>query len=362
MMFVNNKSPVWSSWSTSLPALARRHMTALCVVIGFSFLFTVISLFDGSYNLSWRWTSSPASSSTNASEEITTPQPLVANGMPLRIMCLGASVVKGEVSNGTYGFRKPLRDTLVSMGNPVNMVGSAQVGDMMDNDVEAHGGNRVDQVYEWATHSVPDMKPNLMILNVGSNDCLQHYDTENYYKRLDYFVNWLLNTSPRGTVLLSTLLTNTVKNMEPCVLDINEQMRTLYTILKSEGKRVVLAEMHYKFVPEGDTLERPQVHHITPDGTHPNDEGYGLMADIFMQSIREIDELGFFQEPEDNGIMSDGDAEKVIQAKQKVEDDIRKMTAELRDTPGVTEMPKKTSTKTPAKSPTEQHKRRRRRS
>ncbi|KAM0813449.1 putative SGNH hydrolase-type esterase domain-containing protein [Seiridium cardinale] len=237
----------------------------------------------------------------------------VADGTPLRIMTLGASVCRGDVSNGTVGFRKPLRDKLVSVGNMVNMVGSARVGEMKDNDVEAHPGNRVDQVHEWATYSVPAAKPNLFLMNVGSNDCLQYWDLPNYHVRLHDFIDFLLAQSPRGTVVMSTLLTNTVPNIEPCILDINRQIRELYEALREQGRPVVLAEMHDQFVPKGDTLERPHPGHISPDGTHPGDEGYAMMANIFYQTIRKADSNGFFQAAEDVGIPDDGDAERDIE-------------------------------------------------
>jgi lysophospholipase L1-like esterase len=225
-------------------------------------------------------------------------------------MTLGASVCRGDVSNGTVGFRKPLRDKLVSVGNKVNMVGSERVGEMRDNDVEAHPGNRVDQVHEWASHSVPTSKPNLFLMNVGSNDCLQHWDLPNYHVRLHDFINYLLRQSPKGTVVMSTLLTNTVPDTEPCILHLNRQIRELYTTLAMAGRPVVLAEMHDQFVPEGDSLERPHRENITPDGTHPDDAGYAMMARIFFQSIREADSKGFFQAADYIGIPDDGDAER----------------------------------------------------
>jgi lysophospholipase L1-like esterase len=231
-------------------------------------------------------------------------------------MTLGASVCRGDVSNGTVGFRKPLRDKLVAVGNMVNMVGSARVGDMKDNELEAHPGNRLDQVHEWSRHSVPWTKPNLFIINVGSNDCLQRWDLNNYYARMHDFVIYLLDESPRATVMMSTLLTNTVPDVEPCILYINDQIRWVYATLKSEGRPVVLAEMHHLYAPEGDNLERPLVGNITPDGTHPDDEGYAMMASIFYQGIRQADRKKFLQRAEDVGIPSDGNAEREAEEKE----------------------------------------------
>jgi len=231
-------------------------------------------------------------------------------------MCLGASVVRGDVSIGNVGFRKELRERLVYAGHPVNMVGLEGVGDMKDNDVDARSGSRVGQVHFWATQSVPKMKPNLFILNVGSNDCLQKFKTDTYHIRLRDLMNFLLEESPRGAIVLSTLLTNTVSPLtEVCILDLNAQMRNVYEEFREQGKPVVLAEMHDNFVPGGDELERPHVSNITPDGTHPDDDGYSMMAKILLQGIEEVKVLGFLKSPQKmRCVMDDGDEEKDIDA------------------------------------------------
>ncbi|KAH8196144.1 hypothetical protein TruAng_009679 [Truncatella angustata] len=292
-----------SSWGMHIPGLARKYMFILFAAACFSLLLLATALPETvGFDTQWIY-----KYYGDGSEKP------VANGIPLRIMTLGASVCRGDLSNGTVGFRQPLRDKLVSVGNMVNMVGSERVGEMKDNDVEAHGGNRVDQVHEWATHSVPGTKPNLFIMNVGSNDCLQHYDLPNYNVRLNDFINYLLQESPRGTVMMSTLLTNTVPDVEPCILYLNQQIRELYKALSEQGRPVVLAEMHDHYVPEGDTLERPHPPDITPDGTHPDDVGYAKMARIFYQTIREANRKGFFQRAEDVGIPDDGDVGREVE-------------------------------------------------
>ncbi|KAK6212365.1 hypothetical protein LQW54_005318 [Pestalotiopsis sp. IQ-011] len=283
------------------PSLTRKHVVLLLSGASFSLLLIALSLSDSISLSSQRLYDYYGGGSSAADTSI-------ANGVPLRIMTLGASVCRGDVSNGTLGFRKPLRDKLVANGNMVNMVGSVRVGEFLDNDVEAHGGNRVDQVHDWASYSVPLTKPNLFLINVGSNDCLQKWDTPNYHVRLNDFVSFLLEQSPNGTVVLSTLLTNTVPGTEPCIFDINEQIRSLYARMREQGMRVVMAEMHDQFVPEGDTLERPHPGNITPDGTHPDDAGYAMMAKIFYQTILEADGNGFITRAEDNGVAEDGEA------------------------------------------------------
>jgi lysophospholipase L1-like esterase len=221
-------------------------------------------------------------------------------------MFLGASVTRGDVSVGNLGFRSPLRDKLAALGNPVNFVGSQRLGAFKDNDLEAYPGNRIDQIHDRAIRIVPSTKPNVFVIHVGSNDCLQKHDTANAGKRMRDLINYLFKMSPHATIVMSTLLTNTVPSKEPCILDINIQIRKLASALMREGRPVVLAEMHC----EQGLPDRPLPIDISGDGTHPFDHGYGLMADIFFSAFVEADSRGFFKTPEENGVPDDGELER----------------------------------------------------
>ncbi|KAI1456461.1 carbohydrate esterase family 3 protein [Annulohypoxylon moriforme] len=226
----------------------------------------------------------------------------IVEGVPLRIMSLGASLVRGEFSTDSNGFRKTMRDQLVGLGVPVNMVGSQRFGDMLDNDLEAYGGNRVSQIYEHATHIVPQLQPNVFLIQVGTNNVLQDLDVDKAGSDMEDFIDYLLKTSPRSTVVFSTCLTNTVADCEPKILDVNQQYREL--IKKYQSKPVLLAEMH----PSEGFPDRPEVADIGPDGTHPSDHGYDLMGYIFTKGIQEADRKGYLRWPVENGLEKDGDA------------------------------------------------------
>ncbi|KAI0901214.1 carbohydrate esterase family 3 protein [Annulohypoxylon nitens] len=226
----------------------------------------------------------------------------IAKGVPLRIMSLGASLVRGEFSTDSNGFRKTMRNQLVELGIPVNMVGSQRFGDMLDNDLEAYGGNRVSQIYEHATHIVPQLQPNVFLIQVGTNNVLQNRDVDKAGTDMENFIDYLLKTSPRSTVIFSTCLTNTVPDCEPKILDVNQQYREL--IKKYVSKPVLLAEMH----PSEGFPDRPEAADIGPDGTHPSDHGYDLMGYIFTKGIQEADRKGYLRWPVENGLAKDGEA------------------------------------------------------
>ncbi|KAH9892306.1 SGNH hydrolase-type esterase domain-containing protein [Xylariomycetidae sp. FL2044] len=247
----------------------------------------------------------PAALATTSAEANHPAATSLSPDTPLRIMALGASIVKGETSPGTVGFRKPMRDELTGLGFAVNMVGSVQLGDMVDNEVEAYGGKKIKEMHEYAKKAVPDLQPNVVVINLGTNNILQNIDVDIAGEDMGNMIDYLLTASNQSTVILSTLLTNTVPNCEPMVLDINTQYRDMMKGLEADGKPVLLAEMHPSEGIEGV----PQVEDIGPDGTHPTENGYAIMGHLFTEAIQEAGEKGLLRQPVDNGIPDDGAAE-----------------------------------------------------
>ncbi|KAI1128722.1 SGNH hydrolase-type esterase domain-containing protein [Nemania abortiva] len=226
----------------------------------------------------------------------------IADGTPLRIMCLGASIIRGEFSDDDNGFRDTFRADLAKLGAPINMVGSQRFGNMTDNDLEAYGGNRIQQIHEHAKAIVPKQRPNVFIINVGTNNVLQRRDTDVAGAHMEAFIDYLLSASPRATVVLSTLLTNTVPDREPLILDINQQFRDVFQ--KYTEQAVVLAELH----PSEGLPGRPQVEDIGKDGSHPTDHGYEIMGHLLAEAVLDADARGYLRWPENgNGLAYDGE-------------------------------------------------------
>ncbi|KAH9888724.1 SGNH hydrolase-type esterase domain-containing protein [Xylariomycetidae sp. FL2044] len=232
----------------------------------------------------------------------------LAGGIPLRIMCLGASTTRGdspEEGIDNNGFRRPVRERLTAAGNKVNFVGTQRLGNMTDNDIEAYPGVNTETIYGNARNAVPPTQPNLFLVNAGSNDCFQHLDINNFYKRYDALITFLLEASPRSTVIICTILPtwDTRFNGREEVWLVNPQIRRLAQIYKEEGKPVVLAELQG---PDGIQDEN-----LASDGMHPGTAGYEMMGTKMFEAIVEADAKGFLQAPEPiEGIPDDGDEEE----------------------------------------------------
>ncbi|KAK6087721.1 GDSL-like Lipase/Acylhydrolase [Seiridium cupressi] len=243
----------------------------------------------------------------------------IAGGIPIRIMFMGASVTLGDHSTGSFGYRKQIRDWLVSLGNPVNSVGANRFGDFKDNDVQAFGAQPIKPTLDRAREIVLATQPNLILINAGSSDCFQedNWGAKHSYKYTRELVDFLLAESPRATVIMSTVITCPWEHTEQCIKGVNAQIRQVATDLIREGKPIALAEMHF----DQGLPNRPNLTHIGPDSMHPTDLGYFtcskkesltsgvvVMGDLFMEKIREVDRNGWLQPPVENGIPDDGDA------------------------------------------------------
>ncbi|KAJ0140678.1 hypothetical protein CTA2_1653 [Colletotrichum tanaceti] len=206
-------------------------------------------------------------------------------------MPLGASITHGQASSDGNGYRAALRDLLVADGNAVDMVGSHPNGTMRDNENEGWPGFRIDEVLEKARVSVPATLPNLVLVNAGTNDCVQARDPDRAGARMLGMLDLVWAASGRATVALSTLLPHGNDTTEACVLGVNGQLRALVAEQQALSRKIVLADMH-----AGDG--RGPLRSDLVDGVHPSDAGYVKMANVWFASIKDAASRGWLESPQ----------------------------------------------------------------
>ncbi|KAF9882902.1 hypothetical protein FE257_004916 [Aspergillus nanangensis] len=208
----------------------------------------------------------------------------------LRVMPLGASITAGRNSVDGNGYRQWLWDQLRDQGWDVDMVGSMHNGTMEDNDHEGHNGYRIDQLTRLLGKSssiekVFDLQPNVILLNLGTNDVIQEYQISTAGDRIDTLMTYLFDTVPGTTIILSTLLPCTI---HPTLIDeINSQYRALASRQRADGKRVILADMD-RFIG---------VSQLGPDGIHPTYMGYKVMASVWFSAIESAEQADMIPSP-----------------------------------------------------------------
>ncbi|KAI1388568.1 carbohydrate esterase family 3 protein [Hypoxylon trugodes] len=255
----------------------------------------------------------------------------LAGGIPLRVMFIGASMTLGEHSTGELGYRKQIRDWLVSRGNPVNYVGQNRFGDFKDNDVQAFGAQPIKPTLDRLKEVVPQTQPNLILINAGSSDCFQldHWGPAYVLQAMRDLVDFLFEASPRTTIIMSTIITSPWEGTEKCVKSSNAQIRQVAIDLIREGKPVTMAEMHFDQGLPNRVLRED----IGPDDMHPTDKGYFKMGDIFMEKILEVEKNGWLHRPVDNGVPEDGDAAR------DAEDAIKAQEEKMKEKGGAENLP-----------------------
>ncbi|KAG8161302.1 hypothetical protein KVR01_009566 [Diaporthe batatas] len=236
------------------------------------------------------------------------PTSSIADNIDLRIMPLGASITFGLKSSDGNGYRDKLQELLSRSGTSnIEFVGSRRSGSMASNAVEGWPGLRIDQVLPKARASVPVDLPNVILLNLGTNDCVQNYNLDNTTQtsptapeltadptftvgtRMRMVVEDLLAWSPNVTVVMSTLINNRVERVQDRTLDANDQFRSVAADLQAQGKKVVIAEMSASAGgPNMTTMF---------DQTHPTDIGYAMMANRFYVAMQEASAKGMISAP-----------------------------------------------------------------
>ncbi|UKZ74641.1 hypothetical protein TrVFT333_002311 [Trichoderma virens FT-333] len=236
-------------------------------------------------------------------------QPGAEKPFYLRIMPLGASITAGVGTKPQNGYRKPLRDQLRWEGWPVNMIGSGSDGDpdkFKDRQHEGHPGWVVANMTKAAAMSI-DMKPNLILINCGTNDASpgNKQDVSTTGARMEGLLNYLYDQVDGVTIILSTLLQYLDDIPNQNVNAINIQYRQLYQKFRNAGKKIGLAELNNGLLDTSTDYF---------DHIHPNEKGAAKLAAVWDRAIAEVAKAGFLTRPIDTGvpdnITSGCDAEK----------------------------------------------------
>ncbi|WP_405674075.1 ricin-type beta-trefoil lectin domain protein [Streptomyces canus] len=208
-----------------------------------------------------------------------------ASTTPLRVMPLGDSITWGVGSSTGNGYRGPLWDELATDGHPLDFVGTGRGGSMSDPDNEGHSGYRIDQIAELADASLTRYRPNVVTLEIGTNDLGGSYQPSTAADRLRSLVNQITADAPDATVLVASLIVSTSGSEEQYRGAYNQAIPQIVSDAQAAGKRVAYVDM--------SSLTTADL----ADAVHPNDAGYQKMADAFHRGIQTADSAGWLRNP-----------------------------------------------------------------
>lgn len=132
-------------------------------------------------------------------------------------------------------------------------------------------------------------KPNVVLLNGGTNDAHQEIDVEHISERMENLLLDLWSADGMNTtlVVLTTLLPTIWEPELHHRIPINEDYRVLVKKLQGQGKPILLA----------DTAVDLTLDDLGHDGAHPSDDGYARMGDLFIEQIYAAYEMGILADP-----------------------------------------------------------------
>ncbi|WP_028519017.1 SGNH/GDSL hydrolase family protein [Ruminococcus flavefaciens] len=263
----------------------------------------------------------------------------------IKIMAIGDSITDGYGVAGSY--RKYLYNELTKKGYSVDMVGSkgnsfmaeftdSETGESFtyDDDNTGYSGYAIKEypgrngILETlkSTDCLAKCEPDIVILQIGTNDVIDNHDMDNAPKRLQELIEYIMDSIPES----STLLVTTIPDVDPNRSgvydwfgnyrhsadwqtnypdDVAEENihKTLLTynanvtsvVQKMRSVRILSSwDMeNEKQTPDESSLKGPQLRNadvssvITDvktqlmDGVHPNNKGYKLMGEYWAELI-----------------------------------------------------------------------------
>jgi hypothetical protein len=216
--------------------------------------------------------------------------PCPTDGTPCKILPFGDSITNGDKSSDRGGYRTPLYKLILAAKQKATFVGSlmdgpTQVsGQPFPRNNEGHGGWTIDPRpntrpggYSGISTLVPspalDGNPNIILLMIGTND-LFGGDTANMATRLESLLDKLVQNAPNALIVLATLtpLSNSAANAAATAY--NAKIPGIVQMRAEKGQHIIGVDMN--------ELPASQL----ADGTHPNDQGYASLANIWYEAIK----------------------------------------------------------------------------
>ncbi|MCF3105187.1 VCBS repeat-containing protein [Streptomyces roseoverticillatus] len=199
----------------------------------------------------------------------------------LAVMPLGDSITWGAGSSAKDGYRIALRDKLASHADFLQFVGSLRQNGA---DHEGHSGWQISGLSENIEHWLPAAGPNVVLLNIGTNDMDLNNDVDGAPARLGHLIDQITRAAPDMTLLVSSLVPSQSAEVQRRVEKFNAEVPRLVAERRSKGFKVGYVDMSV----------------VTPrdlnDRLHPNDSGYAKMASAFYEGLARAAGNGWVRE------------------------------------------------------------------
>jgi lysophospholipase L1-like esterase len=214
-------------------------------------------------------------------------QPCPASGA-CKIMPFGDSITQGF--NVAGGYRAPLFHLALAANRNITFVGSANDfsvptvdGMAFPKNHEGHGGYTIEGsngIAQFVSTSIPNFKPNIITLMIGTNDINGNNNVADAPNRLGKLLDAIFMRDANILVILAQMVPTGSDGTNNAVKTYNAAMPNLVSTRVSKGQHIVLVDMYTAFTNNANYKQA-----LLGDNLHPNQTGYNLMADVWFQAL-----------------------------------------------------------------------------
>jgi hypothetical protein len=216
--------------------------------------------------------------------------PCPTDGTPCKILPFGDSITRGAKSSDDGGYRAPLYKLILAAKQKATFTGSqahgpAQVsGQPFPRNHQGHAGWTIDPGYNMISSSYSGIStlvpspalsgnPNIILLMIGTNDLFAR-DTANMATRLEVLLDDIAKDAPKALIVLAQI--TPLESNSAALTAYNAKIPGIVQSHAAKGQHIIGVDM--------SKLPTNQL----ADGTHPNDQGYAYMANIWYAAIKDL--------------------------------------------------------------------------
>jgi lysophospholipase L1-like esterase len=211
-------------------------------------------------------------------------------GAQIKIMPLGDSITRGVVNltptDNDSGYRVDLQRLLTAASVDFDFVGRLShpvSGATFDANHEGHNGQRADQVLGQINTILNTNVPDVVLLHVGTNDVSNGDANSGTILEISQIVDAIKNKNANTNIILASLVPRadeTAKDDNTSAL--NTLIEDLVQSKRGAGVNIWYAGINEIFKANANWATE---YFTVTDGVHPNDAGYGIMAQVFLDLI-----------------------------------------------------------------------------
>lgn len=201
-------------------------------------------------------------------------------------MPYGDSITEGGfIVNGQWhtegGYRIVLWQVLTQAGYQTHFVGSTANGDFPEAHHEGHAGWRIDQVdaqsQQWVTQAAPDF----IILMIGTNDCIQNFQSDTMVNRLETLMDHIQQSAPKAQLFVASLFYSGGAQVIDCIKRYNQALIPMVQQKAQSDSRVHFVDFTSVIGNGQDGTPADLI-----DGIHPGPPGYAKMGQAWFEDLR----------------------------------------------------------------------------